>query len=108
MTLNVGAFSPHPSLKTSGHGLCLMTTAMFVQVQEDTASESPIIRDTILQGSFYLGGRKQKDELDVDSGSDSGSEHMLDSGTMLRSLLYIVLLNLHHNSSRWVSLTFIL
>lgn len=55
------------------------TTAMFVQVQEDTASESPIIRDTILQGSFYLGGRKQKDELDVDSGSDSGSEHMLDS-----------------------------
>ena len=29
-------------------------------------------------------------------------------GTMLRSLLYIVLLNLHHNSSRWVSLTFIL
>lgn len=53
---------------------------MFVQVQEDKASESPAsIRDTILQGSFYLGGRKQKDELDVDSGSDSGSEHMLDS-----------------------------
>ena len=27
-------------------------------------------------------------------------------GTMLRSLLYTVLLNLYHTSSRWVSLTF--
>ena len=64
------------------------------------------VRDTILQGSFSLEGESRRASLMLTVVVVVAVSICWIPGTMLRSLLYTVLLNLYHTSSRWVSLTF--
>lgn len=77
--LNVGAFIPHSSLKTSGHGLCLSMDNCHACINSGDAASKSNHSGFHFARELLVGGRKQKDELDADLGSGSGSEHMLDS-----------------------------
>lgn len=82
---------------------------MPIQVHDDLSSKSSIIQDTILHGQscHWLKGEGQNDDLGVALIVIIAVTVSMcwTLGALLSSLVYI-LLNLYHNSTRWVLLPF--